>query len=603
MIEKAKYFAFLLGVGLLIYILTTAVPVADNVVMTARSGVIEFSGFDFDENIALAEGWESYPGKLYQPHDFFANATVPPVAFTDAHERTAQFGTHRLVLKLPPHETYGITFRSLDYATKVYINGNEMLGSGAVGSTGETTIPRTDRLYYYITPQTAETEIILQYSNFVHKEGGRPTVFAVGSVANIMRMVKKDMFSQSLCAGMLLAVFLYNLGIFVLHRRRREFLYFALTCLLFMLRANLIAPMFFPNYNWHIAIRFEYIVIFTAAMFFSLLFRQLHPTHMNKKVLLTIAALLGLYDLIIIVTPPTVFSLLLVFFQPLCVFALLYVLVMLGVMAVQAPRLQNILSFSGVFVFMTLAVNDILALNNLPNLGSNNLTPIGTVIFMLVYMIILSTEMAEKEKMLELAQIQTENQLALQTNRYEQIVANIEKTRQERHDLRHHLSVVSAYVEKNNYESLKTYLADYLGSLPKNEEPPYCQNHAVDAVVRHYAARARAAGAEIEIEINLPRQAGVPDSDLCIVFGNILENAAKAIERQNAGRKYVKAKCETDDSKIVITVDNSVNVGEKQRSGIGLKSVRTVAEKSDGGVLFESGVGIYQSSVLINVKR
>jgi sensor histidine kinase regulating citrate/malate metabolism len=191
------------------------------------------------------------------------------------------------------------------------------------------------------------------------------------------------------------------------------------------------------------------------------------------------------------------------------------------------------------------------------------------------------------------------NQLTLQAGRYEQLVENIEQTRQARHDLRHHFSVINAYVEKGNNAELEVYLREHIDVLPKDEEPPVCQNLAVDAVVRHYLARARAAGARTDVRLALPRSVGVANADLCVVFGNVLENAALAVERQNTGQKYLKARCKTDNGKIVLTVDNSTNAKEKSGTGVGQASVRAVAERLGGTARFTRGTGMYQTSVML----
>jgi len=198
---------------------------------------------------------------------------------------------------------------------------------------------------------------------------------------------------------------------------------------------------------------------------------------------------------------------------------------------------------------------------------------------------------------------QIEAQLALQTERYEQIMENIEQANRARHDLRHHLSVISAFVDKNDLAALEKYLSGCTDSLPESDDPPVCQNHAVDALVRYYLTRAKKSGADIDVRLSVSQNAGVPDTDLCVVFGNIFENAALAIERQTDGRKYVNAVCISDGDKIVLTVDNSMNIEDKHGEGLGLKSVAAVAERHGGGARFESGAGVYQSSVLINAKR
>jgi hypothetical protein len=190
-------------------------------------------------------------------------------------------------------------------------------------------------------------------------------------------------------------------------------------------------------------------------------------------------------------------------------------------------------------------------------------------------------------------------QLALQAGRYEQLADSIERTRQARHDLRHHLSVINAYMEKNDRAELETYLREHMERLPEEDEPSVCQNLAVDAVVRHYLARARAAGAEVDARLTLPQNAGVAGADLCAVFGNVFENAALAVERQTFGQKYISARCETGEGKIVLTVDNSTNPKEKSVPGIGQESVRTVAERLGGTARFAQGAGVYRTSVML----
>jgi hypothetical protein len=189
--------------------------------------------------------------------------------------------------------------------------------------------------------------------------------------------------------------------------------------------------------------------------------------------------------------------------------------------------------------------------------------------------------------------------LALQAGRYEQLAESMARTRQARHDLRHHLSVIDAYMERNDRAELEAYLREHVERLSEEEEPPVCQNLAVDAVVRHYLARARAAGAEIDARLALPQNAGVAGADLCVVFGNVFENAALAVERQTAGQKFIRARCETGEGKIVLTVDNSTNPKEKSAPGIGQESVRAVAERLGGTARFARGAGMYQSSVML----
>lgn len=199
-----------------------------------------------------------------------------------------------------------------------------------------------------------------------------------------------------------------------------------------------------------------------------------------------------------------------------------------------------------------------------------------------------------------------ERQLALQARSYEQLTRSIETTRAARHDLRHHLAAMAAYIERDDKEGLRAYLADYQRSLGDGGETSVCGNYAVDVVTRHYLALARSAGAALDVRLDLPQEAGVPDSDLCIVFGNLFENAALAVARQAAGPRYLTARCVAENGHIVLTVDNTTDPAALQppsalERGVGQTSVAAVAEKYGGAVDFTLEGHVYRASVLLNI--
>lgn len=197
-------------------------------------------------------------------------------------------------------------------------------------------------------------------------------------------------------------------------------------------------------------------------------------------------------------------------------------------------------------------------------------------------------------------------QLALQAQRFQQLTENIEYARAARHDLRHHLSVLSNYVNNQNYDGLRAYLDDYTDNLPEDTIAPLCRNYAVDAVARYYLSRLSGTGVEMNIRFQLPAETGIPDSDLCIVFGNILENAVESCLSQKEGKRFLTARCETTARRVLLTVDNSCGDGvtairtERYKGlGVGLNSVRAVAEKYGGALDFRKEDGICKTSVIL----
>ena len=155
---------------------------------------------------------------------------------------------------------------------------------------------------------------------------------------------------------------------------------------------------------------------------------------------------------------------------------------------------------------------------------------------------------------------------------------------------------------------------------------PYCQNSAVNAVVNHYATRAESAGVRVDIQLDIPDYlTQISDTDLCVVIGNLLENAIEACERMGQQRTtddagWVRARAGLHSAAahhFVLVVDNSFNgilqTNEKMdgfcslkrpgQRGIGLQSVQAVCEKYDGYCSFEAIDGVFQSSVTLKNSR
>jgi len=193
-------------------------------------------------------------------------------------------------------------------------------------------------------------------------------------------------------------------------------------------------------------------------------------------------------------------------------------------------------------------------------------------------------------------------QLALQAQGYENLTQRIEAARISRHDLRHHLNVIQDYAGRKDNEGLLSYLAEYTAALPSDDVPDYCDNPTVNVLLRHYLTRAAAAGAALDVKIGLRAHAGIPDADLCVVFGNLFENAAKSMEAQTSGEKFIRARCDTGEGDIVLTLENSVGEAAPGE-GVGLKSVTSIAKKYEGSARFERHGQIWSGSVLLPIPQ
>lgn len=204
-----------------------------------------------------------------------------------------------------------------------------------------------------------------------------------------------------------------------------------------------------------------------------------------------------------------------------------------------------------------------------------------------------------------------EKQIHMQEGRYRQITEAAMLEKQQRHDFRHHISALHMLLEKGDAEAAATYL-NALAAPPVNEKlQPTCRNETVNAVVLHYQTMAIRSGiTDCSVRLDIPEDTGrVPTHALCLMVGNLLENAVAACAGAEA--PFIRMRGRLADGILTITMDNRYTdirqtpeggfCSTKPGGGIGLWSIRSVAEKYGGGCRFEAADTVFSSSVYLRL--
>lgn len=266
------------------------------------------------------------------------------------------------------------------------------------------------------------------------------------------------------------------------------------------------------------------------------------------------------------------------------------------------PLITTTFSFTGAILTNNIDIN----LSTIICLFAISMMPVLAYYFIFVMLKIVSAEEALMREVDE-----ARNQLALQTNQYHRITERIEQTRKARHDLRHHMAALSALAKDGNLEAVQKYLAEYSKTLSNDLEQPICRNYAVDVIVRHYLNRARSDRIDTSVRLNLPEHMNIDDMDICIVFGNCIENAIEACAALPEHKRFIRINSLLSGNSLVITIENSYDtvsynkdgelVTTKQGGGIGLSNVRTIAEKYNGHASFQPQDDCFASVVVLSL--
>lgn len=232
-------------------------------------------------------------------------------------------------------------------------------------------------------------------------------------------------------------------------------------------------------------------------------------------------------------------------------------------------------------------------------------------LFAVCHILLQSLENFQNQAVLESQKSQMERVLSLQKEQYALLKAQNEETRRFRHDLRQRLVVANCYLKEGQAEKVSDYLNTLLGELPAGAER-VCPNDAVNAVALYHQAAAQRAGiSSVSLHLEQVPQACTPEleGDLCVLVGNLLENAVAACKE--AEQPFLTMHSRYSNGILTLTMDNRFStviqtpdgdfLSTKQSGGIGLLSIRSIARKYGGGYRFETKGSIFYSSVYLQL--
>lgn len=209
----------------------------------------------------------------------------------------------------------------------------------------------------------------------------------------------------------------------------------------------------------------------------------------------------------------------------------------------------------------------------------------------------------------EQAEVQ-EQLFNLQRRQHEQLLQYNEEVKAARHDLRHHLSVIWGFLDRNDVDGLKDYLTAYEKELPADIRQIFTKNFALNVVCTHYAEEARKYGIDYDAELDMPERLRVGEPELCALLGNLLENAVDACRQVRKTAPFIRVRGAREDGHIVFAVDNSCEQepawkdgrllsSKREGFGTGTRTIQRAAERCGGMAKFTYENGVFYASVFL----
>ena len=203
--------------------------------------------------------------------------------------------------------------------------------------------------------------------------------------------------------------------------------------------------------------------------------------------------------------------------------------------------------------------------------------------------------------------------LSIQEDQYRIVTENIAQTRALRHDLRHQLFMIRNLTKDGKYEELLSFVEESTQTPSLHTELTVCDNYTVNGIATHYLAIARENDIDVSLSIApLGDPLPILDTDLCILIGNSMENAIEACKKLPPERRSIRFHMKKMAGNLIMTIDNSydgslMREGERflstkrqgRQEGIGIRSIRSIAEKYRGELRIETKDDTFMLSVML----
>ena len=182
---------------------------------------------------------------------------------------------------------------------------------------------------------------------------------------------------------------------------------------------------------------------------------------------------------------------------------------------------------------------------------------------------------------------------------YERVLAAEDATRALHHEMRHHMTALSAILKSGDLERAASYADTVAGELDMLPEGRYSRNVLVNVVAGSYLDRAKSQGVRVEHRLNVPPELHIADEDLSVFLSNMLQNALEACQRIGPEKeRYIRVDMQLRGNFLFIQCVNSApdedgQRKERSRRGYGLAAMRRVAEKYNSVLAIERTPGAY----------
>jgi len=243
----------------------------------------------------------------------------------------------------------------------------------------------------------------------------------------------------------------------------------------------------------------------------------------------------------------------------------------------------------------------------------NEFLPAAMALFYVVFVTVYHNEVQRRN--------QIELQNAMLAMQFEQAKNDMfalgrmqEQTAVYRHDMRHHFTMIGGYLKTGETEKASQYIKSAKHDIDRITPKKYCKNTAINLVLSAFLGKAEKLGINLSIEANIPNSLPIPETALCTLLSNGLENAILATaSHSDEKQKTVRVNCQLHKGNLLIYIKNpyegevtfrdNLPRSDRPEHGFGVKSIKLIADMHGGFCSFEALDGIFTLKVVLPLQN
>lgn len=180
-----------------------------------------------------------------------------------------------------------------------------------------------------------------------------------------------------------------------------------------------------------------------------------------------------------------------------------------------------------------------------------------------------------------------------------------------RHDYKNHIAAMKIHLDEGNYELLGNYLNELNMDLSTVDTVLKTGNVMVDAILNSKISLAESKNISVDAVASVPEKIRVSDTDICVIIGNLLDNAIEACcKLENSNERFIRIYIGLLKQQLYISVSNSVGgkikkegktyfTTKNENHGFGLKRIDKIVSKYGGYINRQDETDVFATEIMI----